>query len=1167
MSNIGHIFSLTPTHIEKGEKSYLPVDRLRESLTDNSIHNIALTGPFGSGKSSVIRTLVDEEKENYHFLEISLATLDMKEDKNNKSEEEILSKKIEISILQQLVYREKDSTLPYSRFRRIHFFEEDEITRYVIMTLLAVFCYVIAFEPAWLRIDSLFAMFDFGGWNVFFDLSALLYLIVFFWILLHWIIRKYWGSKFSKLNLTDGEIEVKESGSIFNEHLEEIMYFFQATKYNVVVLEDLDRFDNTEIFLKLRELNYLLNHSEVTKKRKIVFVYAVRDDMFKDTSRTKFFDYIVPVIPIMNMSNASDLLKDKLQKMGYTDINDEDMEDIAGFIDDMRILHNIANEYQQYREQLMGESGNLNSTKLLASIVYKNYYPDQFALLHHQKGRIAVFIGKKKDYIEYIRKKLLTKEREIAQNAHDVKVANAHLKMNDLRTLYVYAYRMAITDGEFDKFVIDGKRYDDKAIIDSDELFEKLISEDTVHFGRRRYTTIYSQTIKFEDIEKRVSDTSYKARKNVVMDEIDDIDTLMDEIQKKDDELNTYTIKKLMMQFPIKEIELFENSKLEPMEELFMMRGYIAEDYYDYISYFYSGMITNSDRQLLLEMKLGRKPDYNKKIDKIDNFIQKLPNYVYSTESILNLDVVDWLARNHEDRKLVLVVDRIRASMSGVKFLVTFNRRKWQYRDVVNRIYMHRYADKAWLNISQCDIIEDKKTLLAIWFRWAASKDIGEIQRTWLNENYCFISGHIRDIGLTKAVEVLADSKVTALDDISPELLDSVIMLDNYEINLNNLLVIYNFKTDNHVEAKDLTYAKLKEIKSSEFKKYIDDNMGKVIESLKETKKESVAAQVEILNNKFIDDNLCFDYIFNQTLLIEDINDVTVEERIKPLYKSDSVLPTWENVYFYIHKYGGEPIIYEYVQRNVYVLISKKIELKDDECNLLFVKFVLSNGVRFNEYKKLAIFFNQSIDSNYIEYLGDVERERLEFLLSKGKMKYSKELREWLFDKPLYSEYMLWHKGELLKDYKLVEYNQEFALKILESKQLTLGQKLMIIPYFNDRIISGSIPLANRLCHMIKKRALNLSRAQILAIIKHCNSESDRVYYAATIIQNNTDNQELLRDVLNALGGNYKLLTENGNPKFERNNHNVKLIDVLDSIGFISSKKEMSDSIRVYSKK
>src|SRR5690606_30541975 len=99
--------------------------------------------------------------------------------------------------------------------------------------------------------------------------------------------------------------------SILNHHLDEIIYFFEVTPYNVVIIEDLDRFQQTEIFTKLREINLLLNNSKKTKHKEIVFIYAVRDDMFTDKERTKFFDFIIPIIPVVNSSNSSQKLLEK----------------------------------------------------------------------------------------------------------------------------------------------------------------------------------------------------------------------------------------------------------------------------------------------------------------------------------------------------------------------------------------------------------------------------------------------------------------------------------------------------------------------------------------------------------------------------------------------------------------------------------------------------------------------------------------------------------------------------------------------------------------------------------------------------------------------------------------------------------------------------------------
>ena len=101
--------------------------------------------------------------------------------------------------------------------------------------------------------------------------------------------KALFGLSLKKISLTNAEIETGESpeNSILNRHLDEIIYFFQQTKYDVVVIEDLDRFGNPEIFVKLREINKLINDNE--KTREIKFLYALKDDMFAHKSRAKFF--------------------------------------------------------------------------------------------------------------------------------------------------------------------------------------------------------------------------------------------------------------------------------------------------------------------------------------------------------------------------------------------------------------------------------------------------------------------------------------------------------------------------------------------------------------------------------------------------------------------------------------------------------------------------------------------------------------------------------------------------------------------------------------------------------------------------------------------------------------------------------------------------------------
>ena len=343
--------SLTPVLLKDSDLSYKTVDDLLHAIDDEHILNIAVTGPYGSGKSSVLNTLMEKAPKDAIFLDISLATLDA--DDSIKGEynpemhnNDILNRKIEYSILQQLVYRETLHTLPFSRLKKIRHLSDytiKSITGYII-GLFACFCF--AFTPSLLLIDEVYSIFRIP---VSIQQAIRLITVIFILIMLYEVIKRiihtFGGMRIGRVNVGGNEINMSDEGSIFNRYLDEILYFFQCTEYNVVIIEDLDRFNTTDIFLKLRELNHIINKSKIVN-RKIRFIYAVKDDMFKDASRSKFFDYITTVIPVITTSNSKDKLREALSELGHKgEVPDDSIRDIAFHIDDMRLLYNIANEY------------------------------------------------------------------------------------------------------------------------------------------------------------------------------------------------------------------------------------------------------------------------------------------------------------------------------------------------------------------------------------------------------------------------------------------------------------------------------------------------------------------------------------------------------------------------------------------------------------------------------------------------------------------------------------------------------------------------------------------------------------------------------------------------------------------------------------------------------
>jgi hypothetical protein len=96
------------------------------ALKTPKVNNIAITGPYGSGKSSFLRKY-EKENAEWNYLPISLAKfkdpkVDNKAVQNNNDDANISSnlyQDIERSILQQFFYREKDTRIPFSRFKKI----------------------------------------------------------------------------------------------------------------------------------------------------------------------------------------------------------------------------------------------------------------------------------------------------------------------------------------------------------------------------------------------------------------------------------------------------------------------------------------------------------------------------------------------------------------------------------------------------------------------------------------------------------------------------------------------------------------------------------------------------------------------------------------------------------------------------------------------------------------------------------------------------------------------------------------------------------------------------------------------------------------------------------------------------------------------------------------
>ncbi|MDR6625704.1 P-loop NTPase fold protein [Caulobacter segnis] len=343
---------------------------LTEATNNPRVMNIALTGPYGSGKSSIIKSFL--KKYRRPALQISLAAF---LPDAAPQQERVSRQEIERSILQQMLYGADANRLPLSRFKRIHAPGSLSILASLISALGLVACwYVIQHHDA-VATGKYFQPISLKNWL---NLSAFAIGLLFFWAVVHRIYIASFGISLKSISLKDIELtpNAATEESILNRHLDEIIYFFQCTKYDLVVIEDLDRFNNSDIFVTLREINGLINANSGVK-RHVRFLYALRDDMFINTDRTKFFEFIVPVIPIINSSNSVDKVIEQGKRLSLDrKLNQQFIKEVSIYLNDLRLIQNIFNEYAIYFSNLETEGEtNLDPNKLLAVLIYKNIFP------------------------------------------------------------------------------------------------------------------------------------------------------------------------------------------------------------------------------------------------------------------------------------------------------------------------------------------------------------------------------------------------------------------------------------------------------------------------------------------------------------------------------------------------------------------------------------------------------------------------------------------------------------------------------------------------------------------------------------------------------------------------------------------------------------------------
>lgn len=633
------------------------IDRINEALDDERAHNIAITAPYDSGKTSILEYIFSEREKKYpciikcknwcvnkineykikHFLspkllfkikdykKISLTNFFITMENDQTGEKiDSLNSELEKSIIEQLLLTpEAKNKLPDSRINRIYNISP---MKKMLLYILELLVYIAIFfnNPTILNLNIGWK------WEIFIVSSVIIWMSNSF--LCHQIPKMTTSFKVKKAGIG---MELSDEKSLFNKYEEELIYFFRRSKIRYVIFEDLDRFDMPLIFQNLRELNIRLNESNIP----VTFVYALRDSIFSQPEitvendelpesedritldsviqKSKFFDYIIPIFPIHSYFNSKNQILSKLNSDYYSEtlnniISEKYITGVGFYISDVRTISAIISELDIYVHQLKkSNERDINYNKLFSAIVYKNVYPEDFSNLQYisQDENISN-IGYLIRNIEDLRNALLSENtQKLQENIQKKKEEFEELKnlvIKDIAALMRVRFEMGIK-GRSSYVTLNNQNY----TVDEINDFYKIILDDE---NKENISLSYPYNIKVDDFyndeyEKKLFRSFIDNHEKTLNDHLSnlkkEIMELESELNSKSYDLSKKTFAELFGHLVDKNYindlsikEAMEESILfvfnNPLLRYLISEGLIDVDLFEYISpTFFEGLSQN----------------------------------------------------------------------------------------------------------------------------------------------------------------------------------------------------------------------------------------------------------------------------------------------------------------------------------------------------------------------------------------------------------------------------------------------------------------------------------------------------------------------------------------------------------------------------------------------
>lgn len=1100
-------------------------DAINYVFENQDIKNVAISGAYSAGKSSVLESY-KKKHSKLQFLHISLAHFQSPEleeetgDADQKDHEEkggIKESVLEGKILNQLIHQIPSDKIPQTNFRVKRKIKRSDIAKstVVILMLVLMILYFVFFK-SWGNYvlslpDNILKTILSCTISQYSLLISGIILTILLGIVIYGVVKIQKNKNvFRKLNFQGNEIEIFEESndSYFDKYLNEVLYLFENAEVDAIVFEDMDRFNVNSIFERLREVNTLVNirlQKDNNKKfrlniwlrkdnKKIIrFFYLLRDDIFVSKDRTKFFDYIIPVVPVLDSSNSYDQFLDLLKKGGILQLFDNNfLQGLSLYIDDMRLLKNIYNEFVIYYNRI--NTTELDCNKMLAMITYKNLFPRDFSELQLNQGFVFTLFNKKDEFIA----------DEIEEIENQIEEIQKKIKcLNDEHLISTRELSAAIAD----KY-LRGYNWESK---DDNNLSSFILG--------------YLNGSKREEYVRRKKSLEDKLAGNIsqLEDQIYELEEKKNTLRNQQlyELINRNNINRIFSTTSTNEIGVVREFKEIKSSEYFdllkylIRHGYIDETYSDYMTYFYENSLSRVDKIFLRSISDSRAKEHTYRLKNPKLVVSRLKIVDFDQEEALNFDLFAYLLKTPDKVEYLNRFINQLKNTKNYEFVGTFFDTRTALPELVRNLNI-RWPEMLAEALDEKKLSEKQIWKYSVYTLYYSDSDTirlmnqdNVISDYISNErNYLSINDDV-DIEKLVAGFRLLEVRFKGIDyeKSNMALFQSIYEESLYVINSENiqLMLCKMCGIEDQEAILHKNYSILCSISDSAIAQYIEKNMAQYIDVMLQMCEGCImddeTAAVTILNKSDITKEQkekyiqCLDTVISQIVQVED------SSLWGRLLDNDSVHYSEENIFAYFEKQKGREIdhtLISFINRHDMILDFSDYNCAEESKEQLFISFISCNDIDNAKYARLLLSFMFSINKFTESGISD---EKIDILIKIHVVQMTKENLVFMRDK--YPDHVLNFINGNIEQYVDIMDNEIFSLQeLLEVLKWKVSDeiKIQLMSFTNQAISIINEHYSTKVCiYILENNFLKSDLPVLLQSYDNWDKEMQAKIYALAL--------------------------------------------------------------------